>query len=240
MDKSKISSLKPEWVIEGSDSNINIDEKPPFSDTDLAKKLPRTLREQYLLEKERIKYEVGDLEQIRISLGYSQRRMCQLLLVDPSAWTRWTKTLSGAPPHVYQALRWLVELKKTNPDAVAPSNIAKRVDFVQASTDAQLKELKSEIATLERVVALTPTPSSSNDYAVESILRSHESKWEEKFDLLKAQLETLVKNSKKSSKKPKKKRASAKRSLKRRKAIKKRSTKLQFKKKKTRARRRHR
>ncbi len=100
-----------------------------------------TQGQQYKLEKERIKYEIGDLEQIRLSLGYSQRRMCQLLLVDPSAWTRWTKSLSGAPPHIYQALKWLVELKKVNPEAAVPTNLAKRLDFVQASTESRFKSL---------------------------------------------------------------------------------------------------
>ncbi len=165
--------------------------------------LPRTLREQYLLEKERIKYEIGDLEQIRISLGYSQRRMCQLLLVDPSAWTRWTKTLAGAPPHVYQSLRWLVELKNINPDAVAPNNIAKRMDFVQRSTHDQLKALKSDIAALERAVALTSNQPAS-DFVVESILRIQESKWEEKFALLKAKLDALLSSSRNKPRKNKK------------------------------------
>jgi len=111
-----------------------------------------TLREKYLQEKERILNEIGSLDQVLQTLGLSQRRACQLLLVDPSAWTRWSKT--GAPPHIYQALSWLLQLKKLNPEAVAPTDIGTRVDFIQSKTDAKIKELERSIEMLERTLAL--------------------------------------------------------------------------------------
>lgn len=104
-----------------------------------ASRLP--LRERYLLEKERIQRELGDLEVIRHTLGFSQRRLCQLLLVDPSAWTRWLK--SGAPPHIYQALSWLVQLKKVNPDAVAPSDLSQRVEALHSVINERIRSLES-------------------------------------------------------------------------------------------------
>src|ERR1043165_4919208 len=102
-----------------------------------------SIRTKYLEEKERIKSEIGDLEQIRITLGLSQRKICQLLLVDPSAWTRWNKT--GAPPHIFQALKWLIELKKFNPEATTPSNISNRVDFIQSTTQAKIRALEEHV-----------------------------------------------------------------------------------------------
>lgn len=60
-----------------------------------------------------IKRQIGDLEQIRQKLGLSRRKMCQLLLVDPSAWSRWSK--EGAPPHVYRALEWYLLLMNKTP-----------------------------------------------------------------------------------------------------------------------------
>lgn len=114
------------------------------------------LRQRYLLEKERIKQEIGDLEQIRHAIGLSKRRMCQLLLVDPSAWTRWTK--SEAPPHIYQALRWLLELKKTNPSAAdVPGSLDRRVDLLQARTESRLKQVESNLAAVERSVSFAST-----------------------------------------------------------------------------------
>lgn len=110
-----------------------------------------SLRTQYLLEKERIQHEFGGLEQMRLTLGLSQRKVCQLLLVDPSAWTRWLK--SGAPPHIHQALRWLIELRRTNPAAAAiPGNLDHRMDILQSKTQTQLKEMESQLAALERAV----------------------------------------------------------------------------------------
>lgn len=61
-----------------------------------------------------IKRQLGGLEQIRQSLGLSQRKICQLLMVDPSAWTRWLKT-DGAPPHIYRALQWYLQLMDKHP-----------------------------------------------------------------------------------------------------------------------------
>jgi hypothetical protein len=109
------------------------------------------LRQQYLTEKIRIEHDLGALEDIRLKLGLSQRRMCQLLLVDPSAWTRWMKT--GAPPHIYKALSWLMELQQLNPHVTAPNDMAKRIDYVKATTDAKIRELEGQVSTLERVVA---------------------------------------------------------------------------------------
>jgi hypothetical protein len=115
---------------------------------------PLTLRDKYLLEIEQIKNEVGTLEQMRERLGLSQRKMCQLLMVDPSAWTRWSKT--GAPPHIYQSLKWLIELKKVNPHAVAPNDISSRVDFIQSSTQTKLQQLESQVSNIERALTITP------------------------------------------------------------------------------------
>lgn len=111
-----------------------------------------SLRTQYMNEKARIKSEIGDLESIRIQLGLSQRRLCRLLLVDPSAWTRWLK--SEAPPHIYQALHWLIQLRKLNPDAVAPSDMDQRLNLVQSTTQFKLQELEQSVARIEKTMEL--------------------------------------------------------------------------------------
>ncbi|MBX9766440.1 MAG: hypothetical protein K2X47_04135 [Bdellovibrionales bacterium] len=66
-------------------------------------------------EKEVIRKDIGDLEQIRTRLGLSRRKICQILMVDPSAWTRWTRSQDGAPPHVYRMLEWYLLLKEKHP-----------------------------------------------------------------------------------------------------------------------------
>ncbi|MBK9294034.1 MAG: hypothetical protein IPM57_06250 [Oligoflexia bacterium] len=52
---------------------------------------------------------MGDLEQIRQSLGLRPSQISEILKVHPSAWTRWVKE-GKAPPHIYQMLQWYIEL----------------------------------------------------------------------------------------------------------------------------------
>jgi transcriptional regulator with XRE-family HTH domain len=62
-----------------------------------------------------IKANLGGLEDIRKSLGLSQRKICQLLLVDPSAWSRWIDEGCDAPPHIYRSLQWYLALEDKLP-----------------------------------------------------------------------------------------------------------------------------
>lgn len=72
---------------------------------------------KYSAEIKLIQEKWGDLESIRERLGLSQRKMSQLLMVDPSAWTRWTKHGDEAPPHIYRSLSWFLTLHEKHPEA---------------------------------------------------------------------------------------------------------------------------
>ena len=76
----------------------------------------------YTSQVQKIKERLGDLEGIRKNLGMSRRQICQILLVNPSAWTRWTRSSQGAPPHFYRALEWLIYIhsKKTGQQQNSP------------------------------------------------------------------------------------------------------------------------
>jgi transcriptional regulator with XRE-family HTH domain len=74
-----------------------------------------SLRIRYEAEAEVIKRKLGDLEGMRIKLGLSQRKICQLLLVDPSAWSRWVRSDENAPPHIYRMLQWYLALEEKYP-----------------------------------------------------------------------------------------------------------------------------
>jgi len=41
-------------------------------------------------------------------------------MVDPSAWTRWTKKYQDAPPHIYRALEWYLLLSEKHPSLGHP------------------------------------------------------------------------------------------------------------------------
>lgn len=74
-----------------------------------------SLRMRYEAEASVIKKKLGNLDDIRTVLGLSQRKICQLLLVDPSAWTRWTRQNESAPPHIYRMLQWYLALEGKYP-----------------------------------------------------------------------------------------------------------------------------
>lgn len=154
-------------------------------------------KEAYRLEKERISLQHGSLEQMRHSLGLSQRKLCQLLLVDPSAWTRWLKT--DAPPHVYQALNWLLQLKKINPDATTPSQFSGRLDLLTKNTDKKIEDLARQISFLERSVILSSVHQSEKN-ETESLIAL-----QNKISALEQTLKAIQSKPKKSKSKPIKK-----------------------------------
>lgn len=95
---------------------------------------------RYSAEVEIIKKKWGNLEDIRKHLGLSQRKISQLLMVDPSAWTRWTKYDHEAPPHIYRSLSWFLQLQEKDPVQSSPYN------YLQAVSRPSLP--KSEILSI--------------------------------------------------------------------------------------------
>lgn len=96
----------------------NTTQKPPFSgaiSTD-KKRAKSSQRMKYHAEVHVIQQKWGDLEAIRERLGLSKRKVCQLLLVDPSAWSRWSKGITQPPPHIYRALSWFLLLQEKHPE----------------------------------------------------------------------------------------------------------------------------
>jgi transcriptional regulator with XRE-family HTH domain len=105
-----------------------------------------------------IKNQIGSLESVRERLGLSQRKMAQLLLVDPSAWTRWVKQGEDAPPHIYRALQWYLALSEKIPGLTPQYFIGKdpvhlaqenRNQFNQALEDQKII-LESELVFLKK------------------------------------------------------------------------------------------
>lgn len=72
-------------------------------------------RMNYEAQVEVIRKQLGGLESVRAKLNLSQRKMAQLLMVDPSAWSRWVSEGDSAPPHIYRALQWYMTLQEQVP-----------------------------------------------------------------------------------------------------------------------------
>ena len=94
-----------------------------------------------------IQRQIGTLDEVRIRLGLSQRKMAQLLLIDPSSWTRWTKQGDEAPPHIWRALQWYLTLQEKIPGLTPAYFIGKdpealHIKALQRIDEESLKHLK--------------------------------------------------------------------------------------------------
>lgn len=107
-----------------------------------------SLRLKYEAETQVLKRDLGSLEDIRIRLGFSRRKMCQLLLVDPSAWSRWTAKETDAPPHIYRALQWYLDSKRYQSD---------KYETYWEDLKNENRKLHSELARIKTQVLATKT-----------------------------------------------------------------------------------
>jgi hypothetical protein len=113
-------------------------------------------RISYDAEVDVIRGQIGDLEDIRFRLGLSARKISQLLMVDPSAWTRWTKKITPPPPHIFRALQWYLALQEKNPGFTPQVFLSSRW-YSSQKTDQdyknellrQIEQLKARIQQLE-------------------------------------------------------------------------------------------
>jgi hypothetical protein len=97
-----------------------------------------------------IERQLGGLESVRSKLGLSQRKMAQLLMVDPSAWTRWNRPGIKAPGVVWRALQWYMILNEKVP-GLTPNY------FLGPSSDVlseRLSKFEQKIGDLERKLKL--------------------------------------------------------------------------------------
>lgn len=106
-----------------------------------------SLRLKYEAETRVFRAKFGGLEDVRRRLNLSRRQMCQLLLVDPSAWTRWTRNEERVPPHIYRALEWYLTLEGRS--ELHPHLSKVYLGSMKAS-DHRIEELIYEISDLKR------------------------------------------------------------------------------------------
>lgn len=137
--------------------------------TSSKERIPSSLRMKYSAEVQLIINKWGDLEQMRKTLELSQRKICQLLLVDPSAWTRWTRNPESneAPPHIYRALSWYLLLLDKSPE-LSP------YVFLQTVARPQIPQTEIQKATEQISQSIKNTISSQNEIQYEALVRKLE------------------------------------------------------------------
>lgn len=133
-------------------------ERSDFVDGGHTTTRPKTaLRLKYEAEVRAFKVRYISIENVRKTLGFSRRKMCQLLMVDPSAWSRWMKDETKIPPHIYRALEWLILAEEKNPDLIRvmgaglmSASPAKGVsDGAVLELNARIQQLEGEIEQLK-------------------------------------------------------------------------------------------
>lgn len=113
-----------------------------------------SLRMHYEAQVAVIHKQLGGLEDIRLGLGLSARKICQLLLIDPSAWTRWTKNGDQAPPHIWRALQWYFIIQDKIPGLTPQYFIGKDAGVLHAEAMRRVSEMESQfLSTNQDLVA---------------------------------------------------------------------------------------
>lgn len=100
-----------------------------------------SLKMRYEAQTAVIERQLGGLEGVRARLGLSQRKMAQLLMVDPSAWTRWNRPESKAPPIIWRALQWYMILQEKIPGLTANYFLGSSPEVLKAEA---MKEIRRE------------------------------------------------------------------------------------------------
>ena len=89
-----------------------------------------------------IRQQIGSLESVRATLGLSSRKMAQLLMVDPSAWSRWTKSSEGPPPHVWRALQWYMAMQEKIPGLTPQYFLGKDPEVLQQISNQKIEQVE--------------------------------------------------------------------------------------------------
>lgn len=128
-------------------------------------------RLHYEAQVEVIQKQIGNLEEIREKLGLSQRKICQLLMVDPSAWTRWSKKGERTPPHIFRALQWYMILQEKLPGLTPQYFVGKDPEVLHQSA---LQRIQMEAAKRQEFEKAFAIQNSRLEKQVESLLKKND------------------------------------------------------------------
>lgn len=142
-------------AFEGDEKGVDMEiDAFKSSEENEAARAKSSVRMHYEAQVEVIRKQLGDLEKIRETLGLSQRKICQLLMVDPSAWTRWTKRNENPPPHIYRALQWYMILQEKLPGLTPQYFVGKDPEILHQSALRKIEAESQKRLEFEDAVAI--------------------------------------------------------------------------------------
>lgn len=107
------------------------------NNSETGKEDKNALRMKYEAQAHLIRKQIGDIPQILSQLQLSQRALAQLMLVDPSAVSRWIQKPASIPPSVMRSLQWYLALQEKIP-GLTPSY------FVGRQTQSEIVRLETK------------------------------------------------------------------------------------------------
>ncbi len=158
-----------------------LSEESSHQNTPILMRQKTSLRMKYEAESTVIKKNIGSIEDVRIKLGLSQRKMCQLLMVDPSAWSRWQKEDSKVPPHIYRALQWYLALIDKSPEWHPLNTYLGAFRPPTKKSDVKIEELEGDIDNIQRQLKTTLQ---HNQLFLDEIRKEAQIHWGWKFLML--------------------------------------------------------
>lgn len=121
-----------------------------------------SLRLKYEAESQVLLKKFGGLSGIQTKLNLSQRKICQLLMVDPSSWSRWMLDEAKTPPHILRALEWYLVTQDKYPgfdvhfwlhsNGKTSGATLERTQLLHEDLTKESAELKIQIQLLEKQV----------------------------------------------------------------------------------------
>lgn len=104
-----------------------------------------SLRLLYEAKARLVRKQLGGLTGIQQELQLSQRKLAQLLMVDPSTWNRWSKNEDLIPPHVWNSLQWYLALQEKIPGLTPQYFLGFNDQVFQERLDGLKSVIKREI-----------------------------------------------------------------------------------------------
>ncbi len=136
---------------------------PETLKSSLSLRAKTSLRLKYEAESQMILKKFGGLSGIQSKLGLSQRKICKLLMVDPSSWSRWVLNESKTPPHILRACEWYLALMDKYPgfdvnfwlhsQGKTSSATLEKASELQKDFALESAELKIQVKLLEKQIS---------------------------------------------------------------------------------------
>jgi transcriptional regulator with XRE-family HTH domain len=178
LDKSSLSLD----FLDFSESSKTLEEKNSSKKQESFSRAKTSLRMLYEAKAQIIRKQLGGLKGIQKQLSLSQRKLAQLLMVDPSTWNRWSKQEDSIPPHIWRSLEWYLALQDQVPGLSPTHFTGLSLDQINVRFETLSNSLQDSIEESQKQGYEKFLKEIQESLAVESSVKDSLSKLEEKLE----------------------------------------------------------